>query len=170
MDRDFSAETVEILDSHRVMMIATNRRDGWPHATVVSYSNVGLVIYCIVRLNTQKHLNIARDPRVSVAIGDDCADPLQYKGLSLAGRATISEDRTEIEMVRGIVLARHPKYKQMMAPAPERIGVLRIMPEIVSIIDYSKGFGHSDKVRIVPDGPVEFIEAYRHHWAGLQAV
>jgi hypothetical protein len=41
-------------------------------------------------LNTQKRLNIVRDPRVSVAISGDYKQPLQYKGLSLAGRATIS--------------------------------------------------------------------------------
>jgi nitroimidazol reductase NimA-like FMN-containing flavoprotein (pyridoxamine 5'-phosphate oxidase superfamily) len=170
MDRDFKAEIIAMLDGRRIMTIATIRPDGWPQATVVSYANEGLALYCMLGLNTQKHLNIVRDPRVSVAISGDYKQPLQYKGLSLAGHATVSEDDAEIERVRGLVLSRHPKYKKIPAPDPARIGVLRLMPDVVSIIDYSKGFGHSDLVRVSEDlQQIEHIEALRHHWAGLHA-
>jgi nitroimidazol reductase NimA-like FMN-containing flavoprotein (pyridoxamine 5'-phosphate oxidase superfamily) len=169
MDRDFKAEIIALLDEHRIMTIATVRHDGWPQATVVSYANEGLTLYCMLGLNTQKHLNIVRDPRVSVAISGDYQQPMQYKGLSLAGRATISEDDDEIDRVRGIVLSRHPTYKELPAPDPARIGVLCLTPDVVSIIDYSKGFGHSDLVRVSHDAQIEHIEALRHHWAGLHA-
>jgi hypothetical protein len=43
------------------------------------------------------------------------------------------------------------------------------MPDVVSIIDYSKGFGHSDLVRVSQDCRIEHVEALRHHWAGLHA-
>ena len=115
MDRDFKAEITALLDEHRIMTIATVRDDGWPQATVVSYANEELVLYCMLGLNTQKHLNIVRDPRVSVAISGNYKQPMQYKGLSLAGRATVSEDKTEIERVRGIVLSRHPKLQENSA-------------------------------------------------------
>jgi hypothetical protein len=43
------------------------------------------------------------------------------------------------------------------------------MPEVVSIVDYSKRFGHSDLVRVSLDQQVERVEELHHHWAGLQA-
>jgi nitroimidazol reductase NimA-like FMN-containing flavoprotein (pyridoxamine 5'-phosphate oxidase superfamily) len=170
MKRDFKIEIAAHLNEHRLMTIATNRSDGWPQATVVSYANEGLVLYCILGRNSQKYRNIVRDPRVSVTINSDYGQSqrLCYKGLSLAGRATISEQQTQIDRVREIILSRHPQYEEMLPPDPAMIGVLRLTPEIVSIIDYSKGFGHSDLVRVNQE--VELVESSRHHWAGLQAV
>jgi len=170
MDRDLKTEIIELLNEHRTMTIATKRRDGWPHATIVSYANEGLVLLCILGRNTQKYLNIMRDPRVSVTIGEDCAEPRQYKALSLGGRATISEAHSEIDRVREIVLSRHPYYKDILPPDPTRIAALSLTAEFVSIIDYSKGIGHSDLVQVAQDDRVEFVESYRHHWAGLHAL
>ena len=169
MDRDFKAEITALLDAHQIMTIATLRRDGWPQATTVSYANDGLVLYSIIGRNTQKYLNIVRDPRVSVAISSDSAQPLQYKGLSLGGHATVVENSGQIERFRAIVLSRNPQYKEFPPPDQTMIAVLCVKPEVVSIIDYSKGFGHSDLVRILPDQRVELVEAMRHHWAGRQA-
>jgi hypothetical protein len=47
--------------------------------------------------------------------------------------------------------------------------MLRITPEIVSILDYSKGFAHTDLVRVTSHDLIEYIEARRHHWAGFKA-
>ena len=47
--------------------------------------------------------------------------------------------------------------------------MLRIPPEVVSILDYSKGFAHTDLVRVTSHDLVEYIEARRHHWAGSKA-
>jgi PPOX class probable F420-dependent enzyme len=172
MNRDFKAEIIALLNEYRLMTIATIRSDGWPQATVVSYASEGIDLYCILGRNSQKYRNIVRDPRVSVAISSDHeqSQPLKYKGLSLAGRATISENQNEFDRVHQFMLLRHPQYMKMLPPDPAMIVVLRLTPEIVSIIDYSKGFGHSDLVRVGQDHKVEPVDAYRHHWAGLQPV
>jgi hypothetical protein len=47
--------------------------------------------------------------------------------------------------------------------------MLRITPEIVSILDYAKGFGHSDLVRVTDKDLAEYVESRRHHWAGYKA-
>jgi nitroimidazol reductase NimA-like FMN-containing flavoprotein (pyridoxamine 5'-phosphate oxidase superfamily) len=57
---------VDLLDSHRIMTIATLRPDGWPQATVVGYVNEGLTLYFLCGLDSQKAANIARDERVSI--------------------------------------------------------------------------------------------------------
>jgi len=161
MKQEFKRQIVDLLNRHRIMTVATNRADGWPQATVVGYANDGLIIYCFVGRDSQKFANIARDPRVSIAIANDYRQPLQIKGLSMAARVQFVEDQGEIDHAAEILLRRYPEYKVMPRPDPAAVPMLRITPEIVSILDYSKGFGHSDLA--------EHVEARRHHWAGFRA-
>jgi len=169
MNRALKKLIVELLDGHRIMTIATNREDGWPQATVVGYANDGLVIYCLIARDSQKFANIQRDPRVALAIAKDYPQPLQIKGLSIA--ATIAEvgDQGERDHVAEILLQRYPEYRVMPRPDPKAVPTMRITPEIVSVLDYSKGFGHTDLVRVADADLAEFIEARRHHWAGFHA-
>jgi PPOX class probable F420-dependent enzyme len=169
MKQQFRSQIVALLDHHRIMTIATNRADGWPQATIVGYANDGLIIYVFVGRDSQKFGNITRDPRVSIAIGNDYTQPLQIKGLSLAGRVAVVEDPGEIDHAAGILLRRYPEYKVMPRPDPAAVPLLRVTPEIVSILDYAKGFGHTDLVRVSEHDLAEHIEARRHHWAGYKA-
>lgn len=170
MKREFKRQIVDLLNQHRIMAIATSRPDGWPHATTVSYANDGLVIYCLVARDSQKYVNVKRDPRVGLAIAKDYPQPLQIKGLSIAARATEVTDQGEIDHVAEVLLARYPEYKVKPRPDPAAVPMLRLMPEIVSILDYSKGFGHSDLVKVTDNDLAEFVEARRHHWAGFHVV
>lgn len=169
MKREFKAQIVGFLDEHRIMSVATNRPDGWPQATVVGYANDGLIIYCFVGRDSQKYLNLSADPRVSASIAKDYPQPLQIKGLSFAGRAVVVDDKGEIDHAAGILLRRYPEYKVMPRPNPATVAMLRITPEIVSILDYAKGFGHTDLVRVTDSDLAEYIESRRHHWAGHHA-
>jgi nitroimidazol reductase NimA-like FMN-containing flavoprotein (pyridoxamine 5'-phosphate oxidase superfamily) len=169
MKHVFKRQIIDLLDEHRIMTIATNRADGWPQATVVSYANDGLIMYCFIGRDSQKYANITRDPRVSIAIANDYRQPLQIKGLSMAARVQFVEDQGEIDHAAEILLRRYPEYKVMPRPDPAAVPMLRITPEVVSILDYSKGFGHSDLVRVTASDLSEHIEARRHHWAGFRA-
>lgn len=169
MKREFKQRIVDLLDQHRIMTVATNRPDGWPQATVVSYANDGLIIYCSVVRDGQKFANIRRDPRVALAIAQDYPQPLQIKGLSIAARALEVTDQGERDHAMGILLQRYPEYKIMPRANPAAVPTLRLTPEIVSILDYSRGFGHADLVRVTDADLAEFVEARRHHWAGFHA-
>jgi nitroimidazol reductase NimA-like FMN-containing flavoprotein (pyridoxamine 5'-phosphate oxidase superfamily) len=169
MKQQFKAQVVALLDAHRIMTVATNRPDGWPQATVVGYANDGLIIYCVVARDSQKWANISRDPRVSLAIANDAAQPLQIRGLSIAARAEETIDQGEREHATEIFYKRYPEYKIMPPPDPAAMPLLRITPEIVSILDYSKGFGHTDLVKVGDADLAEFVEARRHHWASFHA-
>ncbi len=169
---------LRLLNEHRVMTIATNRPDGWPQATMVGYVNDGFLLYSFVARNSQKCANISRDARVSIAIGRDALRPLDIKGLSLAGTASVVDDRAEFEHVSGLRLERYPEYAglpapvfiagalQRIAPRPSAEGVvlLRVAPEIISVIDYSRGFGHSDLVTFSELGLDVHIETLSHRW------
>jgi nitroimidazol reductase NimA-like FMN-containing flavoprotein (pyridoxamine 5'-phosphate oxidase superfamily) len=169
MKQQFRRQIIDLLDAHRIMTIATNRADGWPQATIVGYANDGLIIYCFISRDSQKYANIMRDPRISLAIANDYPQPLQIKGLSVAAKAVEVEDRGEIEHAGNILLRRYPEYKVMPRPDPAAVPMLRITPEIVSILDYSRGFGHSDLVRVTSSDLAEYVESRRHHWAGHRA-
>ena len=169
MKQEFKRQIVELLDQHRIMTIATNRSDGWPQATVVGYANDGLIIYCFIARDSQKFANIELDPRVSLAIAKDYPQPLQIKGLSIAGKVLVVEDKSEVDHAQSILLRRYPEYKVMPKSDPAAIAMLRITPDIVSILDYSKGFGHTDLVRVRENDLAEYIESRRHHWAGHRA-
>jgi general stress protein 26 len=169
-----------LLNEHRVMTIATNRSDGWPQATIVGYINDGFLLYCFVARNTQKYANIWRDPRVSITIGSDVPHPGDIKGLSLAGTAYFVTDQSEFDRVCKLRLKRYPEYAdlpppilrdgdmQRLAPQPESPGIvlLRIAPEVISVLDYSKGFGHSDLITFSGHDLDRRIATLRHGWVG----
>ncbi len=158
-------QIITLLDQHRIMTIATTRPDGWPQATIVGYANDGLILYCLVGRDSQKFANLQHDPRVSIAIGNDYPQPLQIKGVSIAAGVEVTDDGGEIDHATTLLLQRYPEYKVMPRPDPSQVAWLRITPQIVSILDYSKGFGHTDLVRVSEGDLAEFIESRRHHWA-----
>jgi len=166
MQRAFRNLIIRLLDEHRILTIATNRPDGWPQATVVSYCNDGLVIYFFTDRDGQKVQNIADDPRVSIAIAKDYHRPLDIKGLSLAGQAIVVDDKSEVDHAYGLLLVRYPEYRVLPKPNRHEIAMVRVTPDIVSVVDYAKGYGHADLMRVTEDDLAEFVERRRHHWAG----
>jgi len=165
MTPELRVSAIRILDQHRIMTLATNRPDGWPQATVVGYANDGLKIYCFVARLSQKYSNIIRDPRVSAAIASDFSQPLEIKGLSLAGKAVPVTQAEEFDRACELFMKRYPEYATWPRPNPAFAPLLRISPTIISVLDYSKGFGHSDLVKI-EDGDLRPVSAQRHRWFG----
>jgi len=179
-----NALILRLLDEHRVMTLATNRPDGWPQATMVGYVNDGYLLYCFVARNSQKYANILRDPRVSLAIGSDATNPAEIKGLSLAGRAAEVTDRAEFDDVAKWRLKKYPEYLTAAAqvrdgdnalrlrprPPEARIALLRIAPDIISVLDYAQGFGHSELVTFSERGLDVHIDSLRHRWNGIHGV
>jgi hypothetical protein len=179
MKTRLKALVLRVLDGHRVMTIATNRPDGWPQTTMVGYINDGFLIYSFVARNSQKYANILRDPRVSIAIGSDALDPLEIEGLSLAGKASEVTDPNEFDYVSKLRLVRYPEYARLspvpgesathrVSPRPNMDGVvlLRIAAEIISVLDYSKGFGHTDLIAFSERDLDLHLESRRHLWGG----
>src|SRR5215813_139436 len=166
MKRAFRDLITRLLDEHRILTIATNRPDGWPQATVVSYCNDGLVIYFFTDRDGQKVQNISHDARVSAAIAKDYHRPLDIKGLSLAGQAVVVDDTAVVDHAYALLLTRYPEYRVLPRPNRHEIAMVRITPEIVSVVDYAKGYGHADLMRVTEDDLAEFVERRRHHWAG----
>ncbi len=148
MDAAIRSKIQSILDGHRNMTIATVRPDGWPQATTVGYANEGLSLYFLCGLESQKARNLARDDRVSLTIDDETPQVMEITGVSLAGRAQRVLDRAEGEKIMRLLTARYPSQRSPLPemPTPDQVALFRVVPTVVSLLDYSKGFGHSDLV------------------------
>src|SRR5690348_5362356 len=99
-------------------------------------------------LASQKAANLARDDRVSLAINGDPSDIMAITGLSMAARAVPVTDRAEAEKVLGLMPLKYPDQASLPVamPTPDDVSLFRIEPEVVSVLDYTQGFGHSDLV------------------------
>jgi nitroimidazol reductase NimA-like FMN-containing flavoprotein (pyridoxamine 5'-phosphate oxidase superfamily) len=148
MDETFRQKIVELLDQHRLMTVATNRPDGWPQATTVGYVNDGLILYFLCGPESQKAHNLARDNRVSLTIDHDVPDPMAITGLSMAAHASPVTDPAEVAKAMQLLGQRYPEYASFPMPKPEDIQVFRVEPKVISVLDYSKGFSHTDLVMV----------------------
>jgi len=148
MDDDIRRKILALLDQHRVMTVATLRPDGWPQATTVGYVNDGLTLYFLCGLDSQKARNLARDDRLSLTIDHDTADLMAISGLSMAARAHAVHDRAEAEKVLRMLPLKYPEAPPlpMKMPTPDEVRLFRVIPEVISVLDYSRGFGHTDLV------------------------
>jgi general stress protein 26 len=132
------------LRAHRLMTLATLRPDGWPQATTVAYVSDGLTLFVFVSRLSQKFHNITKDRRVSVAIAGEFRKPEGIRGMSLGGRAFAVEDRVVFDRVWQIFQQRFPEYAAWEKPDSPLTVLLRIEPAVISLVDYSRGFGHSE--------------------------
>jgi nitroimidazol reductase NimA-like FMN-containing flavoprotein (pyridoxamine 5'-phosphate oxidase superfamily) len=150
MEQVIRTKILELLDQHRNMTLATLRSDGWPQATTVGYANDGLTLYFLCGLDSQKATNLARDNRVSLTIDDDTPELLEITGLSMAARAQPVVDRAEAENALRLLMLKYPEQKSLPPslpmPTPENVRIFRLTPTVISLLDYSKGFGHTDLV------------------------
>jgi general stress protein 26 len=160
---------VDVLDRHRLMTIATLRSDGWPHATMVGYVNDRLLLYFLISRSSQKFTNIDRDPRVSITVGSDYDDPNRIEGLSIAAFASEVTDAAQRDKAYKLLMERHPQFGQFPKPNRDDAAFMRAAPRMITIIDYSKGFGHSDIITVTGPDIVDMQAARPDNWGLVPA-
>jgi len=110
--------------------------------------NEGLTLYFLCGLDSQKAKNLALDNRLSLTIDHDTANLMTITGLSMAARAHAVDDRAEAEKVLRMLPLKYPEAPPLPVkmPSPDEIRLFRVTPTVISVLDYSKGFGHTDLV------------------------
>jgi nitroimidazol reductase NimA-like FMN-containing flavoprotein (pyridoxamine 5'-phosphate oxidase superfamily) len=149
MDEQIRRKILAILDQHRIMTIATLRPDGWPQATTVGYANDGLTLYFLCGPDSQKAANLARDDRVSLTIDHDTPQVMEITGLSMAAHAQAVADSAEGEKALRMLMLKYPQQASLPLPmpSPADVRIFRVTPTVISVLDYTRGFGHTDLVR-----------------------
>jgi len=148
MDPALKQEIVAILEEANDLTIATVREDGYPQATTVSYVNDGLTIYFGCAAQCQKAKNIARNPKVSLTVNLPYASWKGIRGLSIGGKAELVTDPSEQEQVAQLMFQKFPQIAAYAPTELEEIVLFRVTPEIISVLDYRRGFGHTDLVKV----------------------
>jgi hypothetical protein len=105
------------------------------------------------------------------------------RGLSLAGHASEVNDRSEFDEIAALRLQKFPEYAALpaplarqdghlhIAPAPKpmRVALLRIAPDIISVLDYEHGFGHELVTFSERDLDVH-LETRSHPWNAVDGI
>ena len=143
---------LDIMERARDMTLATIRPDGYPQATTISYVNDGLTIYAAVGLGSQKASNIQANSKVSGTINLDYARWSDIRGLSFGASASFVEGTEAMAEIGDKILRKFPEAKAfaLEASAPPWPGLLflRIEPQVISLLDYSAGFGHTELYQV----------------------
>ncbi|RYY61729.1 MAG: pyridoxamine 5'-phosphate oxidase family protein, partial [Comamonadaceae bacterium] len=115
------------------------------------YVNEGTTLWFLCGLDSQKARNLAHDDRVSITIDHDTADLMAITGLSMAARARRVTDRAEAQQVLRQLPLKYPdappSTAAMTLPTADDVALFRVEPEVISVLDYTQGFGHTDLVR-----------------------
>lgn len=136
-----------IIDNGRDLTLATIRSDGYPQATTVSYANDGMTIYVTIGKESQKAHNIRYCEKVSLTINAEYTDWNHIKGLSMGATARILEKPDEIERASACMFKRFPQMAEWSQENDTSdLVMLEIMPKVISVLDYEKGFGHTELV------------------------
>lgn len=154
MDQANIAFVKDVIDRTSDLTLATIRPDGYPQATTVSFAHDGLALYAGIGRNSQKARNIRANDKVSLTINLPYDDWSQIKGLSMSAHAEIVEDARDLAIAKACLLRRFP---QVAAWADQGMSAdivfLKITPQVISILDYSKGFGHTELLNAGPADP-----------------
>lgn len=140
---------LHVLQTAKDLTLATVRPDGYPQATTVSFAHDGLAIYIGVGQNSQKARNIRQNNKVSLTVNLDYDDWNHIKGLSMAATAKILSDPEEIRRAGECIIKRFPQVEQWAKTgALNDTALIKLIPGVISLLDYEKGFGHTELVTV----------------------
>ena len=147
MDPALREEILSVLKAATDMTIATIRPDGYPQATTVSFVSDGLTTYFGCAAESQKAQNIAHNDKVSLTVTLPYFNWEEIRGLSMGGRASPVTDPAEISRVSELMLRKFPQILRYALAGKKGVYLVRITAEVISVLDYRKGFGHTDLVK-----------------------
>ena len=148
MNRKIRKFILDLLRDHKIMSLATIRPDGYPQATTVAYANDGLTLYFACDRDSQKARNIKKCKKVSLTIDRDCEDLCKIKGLSMAAAAEVLKEPAAVRRGLKLLGSKFPEMVEMSEENLAATAVVKVIPKVVSVIDYRKGFGHTDLVKV----------------------
>jgi nitroimidazol reductase NimA-like FMN-containing flavoprotein (pyridoxamine 5'-phosphate oxidase superfamily) len=142
---------IEILDAHRMVAISTVRPDGWPQTTIVGYANQGWTLYFLIFRSSQKFANIQHDDRVAIAVSPDTSFLGEIKAVYAGAHAREVTDPEERAIAWELLMERHPNLFDFGLPDNSDTALMRAACKYVSVLDYSKGIGHTEALTVGED-------------------
>ncbi|MGH1419832.1 MAG: pyridoxamine 5'-phosphate oxidase family protein [Hyphomicrobiaceae bacterium] len=150
MDAATRKQIVSIIDDVDDLNIATVRSDGFPQTTTASYVNDGLSTYFGTSSDSQKARNTGFKNDISLAINRTYSNWNEIEGLLISGSTAPVTDPAEMEKVATLLFNKFPQVKDDMPPdmPPEAMVIYRIEPQFISLLDYRKGYDHTELFKL----------------------
>jgi nitroimidazol reductase NimA-like FMN-containing flavoprotein (pyridoxamine 5'-phosphate oxidase superfamily) len=139
---------IGILNANGIMTIATVRPDGWPQTTIVGYANDGFRLYFLIYRTSQKFENISHDNRVSISVGHEPHQLSDIRAVYAGCHAHEVSDLKERSSAWELLAQRHPNLTDLAPPQSSDVVTMRADCRHVSVLDYSKGLGHTETLTI----------------------
>jgi hypothetical protein len=85
---------------------------------------------------------------VSLTIDHDTPRVMEITGLSMAARAQAVVEPSEGQKALRMLMRKYPQEGSLPLPMPTAADfrIFRVTPTVISVLDYSKGFGHTNLV------------------------
>jgi general stress protein 26 len=147
MDKPQEKFILALMRRHKSMSLATVRPDGFPQATTVTYANEGLDLYFCCDAASQKAKNLRKCDKVSVTIDRYTRDWNKIRGLSMGGHAQLLKGKREREHAYALLVKKFPEMGDV-PPSEPGLAFVRVRPSVMSLIDYTQGFGHTELVKL----------------------
>lgn len=160
---------IRILNERRTMAISTVRPDGWPQTTIVGFANEGLLIYFMIFRSSQKFANIERDQRVSIAVGEEPKDLRELQAVFASALASEVTDPNQRGHAWDLLSRRHPNLADFELPERSDAAMMRAHLRHVSVLDYTKGYGHTDAFTVGADGVITIDPPHTERWGSEAA-
>ncbi len=149
MDQKLQNQILSILNDVDDMTIATQRADGFPQATTVTFVNDGLTLYFFTLEKAQKTRNIDKNNKVSLTINRAYKKWEEIEGLSMGGTASFVDGPEEKEKIGGLLFKKFPELAAFIPAYDENeLAYIRVDPKVISVLDYKQGFGHNEFVEV----------------------
>jgi nitroimidazol reductase NimA-like FMN-containing flavoprotein (pyridoxamine 5'-phosphate oxidase superfamily) len=156
---------VRILNANRIMAISTVRPDGWPQTTIVGYANRGFELMFMIFRSGQKFANIEKDDRISIAVCPEPTSIHELQAVYAAAHASQITDAAEREAAWRLLMERHSNLSGFKVPDQSEAVFMKAKCLYVSVLDFSQGVGHREKLVIDEDGIAREAEAATDEWA-----
>lgn len=148
LDADKFELATSILGRANELTLATVRSDGSPHASTVNFACADLILYAAISIDGGKAHDLSGDGRVALTVNAPYDVWSDIQGMSIEGRAAFITDPTELSFVSALLLRKLPDYARIIAqpdvlPWPGML-FIRITPERLALLDYTRGFGHTE--------------------------
>jgi general stress protein 26 len=143
---------LDIIETRDDLTVATLRADGFPQANTVSYAADGLVLYFGTGRDSQKVHNIQYCKNVSLTIDVPYVDWSDIRGLSMGAVAQIlPDDSADSVHAIDLLTRKFPAVRDLPVPDANAIVFVKIVPKVISVLDYRKSFGHTELVEVRPE-------------------
>jgi nitroimidazol reductase NimA-like FMN-containing flavoprotein (pyridoxamine 5'-phosphate oxidase superfamily) len=142
---DTKADISGFLKSMDYLNLATVSREWRPLVHTVAYASDGAAAYFSTDRRSRKMEHISENPYVAYTVDSEGRDWAHMKGVQMQARASIVADPVEQKKARDLMISKFPMIVKM--PPDKNAVIVKLEPVECDYLDYSKGFGHSDRIK-----------------------